>query len=161
MAKRKGKKPEKGELTAGRKLTDRDIEERQTRFHRKFSVVRGLEKQLSKVSKELRSEIKAEKVELDKLHDEIESGYEQLAQGDLFAEKTPQPIAVGTLGELGARTGEGGAKAKPGNGAAPRDEALGDPPQAIDVSQADAVRRAANGKGSKNWRGKSGPRPQA
>lgn len=68
--------------------------------------------------------------------------------------------AAPALAPLAVRTGEAGEK-KAGNG---KGNGLADglePPPAIDASQADNVRRAADGKGKKPWRGKSGPRPVA
>lgn len=78
-------KPTSMDAVVPKKLTDADVEVRQKRFNGRYRELRALKKQKARVTREINEDIKTTEAELDKLSNEIDSGMEELRQGDLFA----------------------------------------------------------------------------
>lgn len=92
-------KPLQSEPTVAKKLTEREIHERENLLRKAYGNKRRLEREKKRVTADLSRDITELVKKCDRLHDEIESGYEQIRQGELPLEapevaagaKTPTP----------------------------------------------------------------------
>jgi hypothetical protein len=87
------------------RLSDDQLLDKSRSLGRKYSLLKALKRELKDATATKRKAIRETELELDALHEEINTGFEERPQGDLFAQAEAQKA----LHDVAAVAGEGAA----------------------------------------------------